>query len=74
MFSIHRIEYIVYIFLIKVQPSYPWQCASLTLLMLYLFLHKAEMDILNREVYANVRNIMVKHNVYYEILCVYYDV
>ena len=72
MYSIRRIEYIVLIFL-KVKPSYSCQCASLTLLMLDLFLYNAEIDILHRKVYANVRNIILKH-VYYEILFVYYDV
>ena len=43
--------------------------------MLYLFLYNAEMDILRRKVYADVRNIILKHNyVCYEIICVYYDV
>ena len=60
MYSIRRIEYIVLIFL-KVEPSYSCQCASLTLLMLDLFLYNAEIDILHREVYANVRNIILKH-------------
>ena len=75
MYSIRRIEYILLIFL-KVKPSYSCQCASLTLLMLDLFLYNAKMDILRRKVYANVRNIILKHinYVYYEILCVYYDV
>ena len=60
MYSIRRIEYIVLIFL-KVKPSYPCQCASLTLLMLDIFLYNAEMDILRRKVHANVRNIILKH-------------
>ena len=29
--------------------------------VLYLFLHNAEMDILRRKVYADVRNIILKH-------------
>ncbi len=53
MYSIRRIEYILLIFL-KVKPSYSCQCAYLTLLMLYLFLYNAEMDILRRKVYADV--------------------
>ena len=60
MYSIRRIEYIVLIFL-KVKPSYSCQCASLTLLMLDIFLYNAEMDILRRKVHANVRNIILKH-------------
>ena len=59
MYSIRRIEYIVHFF--KVKPSYSCQCASLTLLMRYLFLYNAKMFILSREVYANVRNIILKH-------------
>ena len=57
MYSIRRVEYIVLIFL-KVKPSY---CASLTILMLDIFLYNAEMDILRRKVHANVRNIILKH-------------
>ena len=60
MYSICRVEYIVLIFL-KVKPSYSCQCVSLNLLMLYPFIYNAEMDILSREVYANVRNIILKH-------------
>ena len=60
MYSRRRIEYIVLIFL-KVKPSHSSQCVYLTLLMLYPFLYNAEMDILSREVYANVRNIILKH-------------
>ena len=60
MYSIRRIEYILLIFL-KVKPSYSCQCASLTLLMLDLFLYNAKMDILRRTFYANVRNIILKH-------------
>ena len=59
MYSMHRIEYIVHFF--KVKPSYSCQCASLILLMLYLFLCNAEMCILSSEVYANERNIILKH-------------
>ena len=60
MYSIRRIEYIVLIF-IKVKPPYSCQCASLTVLMIDLFLYNAEIDILHRDVYANVRNIILKH-------------
>ena len=60
MYSIRRIDYIVLIFL-KVKPSYSCQCASLTLLMLGIFLYNAEMDIFRRKVHANVRNIILKH-------------
>ena len=60
MYSIRRIEYIMLIFL-KVKPSYSCQCASLTLLMLDLFLYNAKMDILHRKVCANVRHIILKH-------------
>ena len=52
--------YIVLIF-VQMKPPYPCQCAYLTLLMLYLFLYNAEMDILRRKVYDDVRNIILKH-------------
>ena len=44
--------------------------------MLYPFLYNAEMFILSREVHANVWNIILKHTwyVYYDIICVYYDI
>ena len=43
--------------------------------MLDLFLYNAKMDILRRKVYAiKCTEYNIKAYVYYEILCVYYDV
>ena len=61
LYSSWSYTYIYVLIFLKVKPSYSCQCVSLTLLMLYLFLYNAERDILSREVYANVRNIILKH-------------
>ena len=61
MYPISRIEYNYRAQFLKMKLSCSSQCASLILLMLYLFLYNAEIDILRREVYANVRSIILKH-------------